>query len=447
MNRLKNFPLFLQISIIIGIITIFISGVMIIALPHTLRSFFTREMYNTIEAAQSSFIKPEDFNKIPSINSKDVRTVKHIILKNNGEISSQVDLPLNYIREIRANAFSQNNNVEKYSYSDENLKLFYIIRKVKIEHSFFNLVESQDAYLVSFLNDSYREDLVSTLFKKLVSLSILILLISFIPALILSKYLSKPLVNLSKRVERLSLRQWKEEINLDRKDEIGQLGDSVEKLRQELLKQDSLQQNFLQNISHELKTPIMVIKSYTEAIRDGIYPGGDLVSSLDVINMETTRLEKKVKSLLYITKLDYLSGFKLDRETFSLSDLISQIVDKYKLVTDSLRFETNLEPVLINGDKEQITVVIENILDNMLRYAKTNIQISLDENQLQIYNDGEHIEEENLINIFNKFHKGQYGEVGLGLSIVKKILDLHGFSIRAQNESIGLSFYINFKEE
>lgn len=420
---------------------------MIIALPHTLRSFFTREMYNTIEAAQSSFIKPEDFNKIPSINSKDVRTVKHIILKNNGEISSQVDLPLNYIREIRANAFSQNNNVEKYSYSDENLKLFYIIRKVKIEHSFFNLVESQDAYLVSFLNDSYREDLVSTLFKKLVSLSILILLISFIPALILSKYLSKPLVNLSKRVERLSLRQWKEEINLDRKDEIGQLGDSVEKLRQELLKQDSLQQNFLQNISHELKTPIMVIKSYTEAIRDGIYPGGDLVSSLDVINMETTRLEKKVKSLLYITKLDYLSGFKLDRETFSLSDLISQIVDKYKLVTDSLRFETNLEPVLINGDKEQITVVIENILDNMLRYAKTNIQISLDENQLQIYNDGEHIEEENLINIFNKFHKGQYGEVGLGLSIVKKILDLHGFSIRAQNESIGLSFYINFKEE
>jgi len=353
---------------------------------------------------------------------------------------------MDFFLELKSKALKQKVNKENYMYNNGG-KIFYTIRKVRVQESFLSLVQEREAYLVSFLNDSYREDLVATLFKKLVSLSIVILLISFIPALILSKYLSKPLVDLTARVNRLGERKWDDPVLLDRADEIGQLGASVEKLRLELLRQDRLEQNFLQNISHELKTPIMVIKSYSEAIRDGIYPGGSLESSLDVIGEETTRLEKKVKSLLYITKLDYMSSFKLEKSYFNLFDLLSSLVEKYRLLRKDLHFNLEAFDLYIEADPEQLQIVFENIFDNMLRYARSEILLSLKGKILKIYNDGEKISEKDLGKIFNKFHKGMYGEVGLGLSIVKKIMDLHGFKIYAKNEAIGLAFYLDFNKE
>ena len=94
-----------------------------------------------------------------------------------------------------------------------------------------------------------------------------------------------------------------EPIEVDREDEIGKLGKSIEQLRNQLIYQDEMQQSFLQNISHELKTPVMVIRSYSQAIRDGIYPKGDLDCSVKVIDEEAERLEKRIKNLLYITNL------------------------------------------------------------------------------------------------------------------------------------------------
>src|SRR5699024_12163086 len=82
----------------------------------------------------------------------------------------------------------------------------------------------------------------------------IVFLLTWIPALLLSRYLSKPLVDLESRVKNRSKNNWDESINLGRKDEIGKLGNSVEKLRKQLIRQDKAERNFLQNISHELKT-------------------------------------------------------------------------------------------------------------------------------------------------------------------------------------------------
>ena len=103
------------------------------------------------------------------------------------------------------------------------------------------------------MGDSYREDLVQTLFRRLISVVVLVLLFSWLPAILLSRYLSKPLVELEKRVEKLANNQWKEPIIVDRKDEIGKLGSSIEYLRKQLIRQDEAEQSFLQHVSHELR--------------------------------------------------------------------------------------------------------------------------------------------------------------------------------------------------
>lgn len=445
MPRLRNLPLFLQVSLVIALITIFISSIMLVSLPHSLRDFFTKEIYNTIEAAQASFIYPRDHEDFaPSgLDPENIRTVKHMILLDDGTINSQVKLAGDFVEEATKNALRQEASKGNYVFNTRDYKLFYSIRRLKLEN-IFGSTGVREGYLISFLNDSYREDLVRTLFRKLGSLTLIILAISLIPSLLLSKYISRPLVTLEARVEELAQRKWQEELSLDRKDEIGRLGDSIEKLRLELIRQDRAEQNFLQNISHELKTPIMVIKSYTEAIKDGVYPGGSLESSLDIIGEETDRLAKKVRSLLYITKLDYMANFSLDKSSFDLAQLVLSTVDKYSF-KQGLDLVVDLDSWELEADREQIQIVLENILDNMLRYARTRIELGLEAGILRIYNDGPPIED--LDSIFRKFHKGSSGEVGLGLSIVKKILDLHHYKISARNEEAGVSFYIDFNKE
>ncbi|HFL3828638.1 TPA: sensor histidine kinase, partial [Clostridioides difficile] len=103
-------------------------------------------------------------------------------------------------------------------------------------------------------------------------------------------------------------------------------------------------------------------------------------------------------------------------------------------------------PININGDIEQWRVVLENLLDNQIRYANNEICISLilknNKALLKIWNDGPSIESETMNSLFNKFNKGYKGEFGLGLVIVYRIVSLHDGKVWVENEEKGVSFYI-----
>lgn len=445
---MKNYPLWLQIWIVIAIITLSISLLLAFILPSTLRGFFTKEVYASIDAAQDlvfnqfnsdiyrDYIGPDFFGKDKEVLNN-IRTVNHFIIYDN-KIILDSSIPRDFLNKAQEEAYSQEEISKEYMGNINEQKIFYIITKGK--------ALGQDAYLVSFMGDSYREDLVATLFKKLTMVMSIILVFSWIPAVLLSRYISRPLVDLEKRVKRLANNEWKQPVNITRKDEIGKLGSSIEHLRKELVRQDEAEQSFLQHVSHELKTPVMVIRSFAQSIKDGIYPKGDLDSSIDVIDNEGERLEKKIKNLLYLTKLDYLSNYDLDIIPISLDSLIKDVVDKLYWQKTEINWNLNLEPTMVEGELEQWRVVIENILDNQLRYAKSNIEISLKKSTektiLRIWNDGPEIEKDTIKNLFNKFNKGHRGEFGLGLAIVDKILKKHNCKIYAINEENGVSFYI-----
>lgn len=449
---MKNKSLWVQIWIVIAAVVVSISVLLSFIIPSTLRSFFTKEIYRTIDSAQSlvfsqlegdiyrDYIGP-DFFRDGDTTLEDIRTVNHFIVYNDKIISNST-LDIDFLKKAKNETLSQESTSKEYTASIEDESVFYIITKGEIL--------GNDAFLVSYMGDSYREDLVATLFRKLFVVVLLVLLFSFIPATVLSRYISRPLVDLEKRVEKLSKNNWSEPVNLNRSDEIGMLGDSVEHLRIQLIRQDEAERNFLQHISHELKTPVMVIRSYAESIKDGIYPKGDLISSVDTIDSEAERLEKKIKNILYLNKLDYISTHNINKEVFSLSSLIEDTLERFSLYNVSTPFRdlevnVDLEDIEIDGDKEQWKIVVENLIDNSTRYADSKINISLkdDENIVfKIYNDGPQIEDSLMEKLFKKFSKGFKGEFGLGLAITQRIITNHDSTIYARNEDKGVSFYI-----
>lgn len=451
---MKNKPLWIQIWIVIGMITLSISLLLSLILPSTLRSFFTKEIYRTIDSAQSlvfsqlegdiyrDYIGP-DFFRNTDTTLEDIRTVNHFMIYDENIILNS-SLDMNFLRKVKEETLTQRSISKEYTANIGEEKIFYIISKGK--------VLGKEAFLVSYMGDSYREDLVATLFRRLFIVVFLVLLFSFIPATILSRYISKPLVDLEKKVEKLSRNKWTEPVNLNRNDEIGKLGDSIEHLRFQLIRQDEAERNFLQHISHELKTPVMVIRSFASSIKDGIYPKGDLIASVDTIDAEAERLEKKIKNILYLNKLDYMSIHDINREVFALDDLILETLERFSLYNTSdkclkndLHVNIDLEHINISGDIEQWKIVIENLIDNSIRYAEQRIDISLKKGEkiiLRIYNDGPQIDDKLMEKLFKKFNKGHKGNFGLGLAITNRIVTNHKSSIYASNENQGVSFYI-----
>lgn len=451
---MKNKPLFLQIWIVFASITLFISIMLSVILPLTLRNFFTEEMYITIESAQKFMFSRYDLFTLKDLlesqglegarqTLENIRTVRHFFIYEKGQIFVPSSLSMEFVEEVVNQAKAQENVSQRYSGEVNGEKIFYVITK--------GTAFDEDVFLISYMWDSYRQDLVKTLFKRLALVMFIVSILSWIPAALLSKYLSNPLVALEKKVKKLANYEWNEPIDVDREDEIGRLGKSIEQLRNQLIYQAEMQKSFLQNISHELKTPVMVIRSFAQAIRDGIYPKNDLDSSVAVIDDEAERLEKRIRNLLYITKLDYLKTNERVYKNFYLDELIKEVIERFALNRTDIDWQLDLPPAEIKGDIEQWRVVIENLLDNQMRYAKNSILISLKDKAnsiiLKIWNDGPAIEDEVLKYLFSEYNAGKKGQFGLGLAIVQRIVSLHQAKIWAKNENVGVSFFVEIPKE
>lgn len=449
---MKNLSLSMQIWLVFGAITLFISILLSLLFPWILRDFFTKEIYANIESAQQMLNKYATIDELlknpweTSFSSRqleNIRTVNHFIVLE--EEAMAYSLPADFLNKIKQQMREQTLNSKRYSGQIDDKKIFYVITKVLWENN---------SFLVSYMWDTYREDLVQTLFKRLVLIMSMVLLVSWIPALALARYLSNPLVVLEKRVKKLAVRDWHEPVLLNRKDEIGRLGQTINYLRKQLISQDEVQQSFLQYISHELKTPVMIIRSYTQAIKDGIYPKGKLEDTIRVIEEEGCRLEKYVQNLLYLTKLEYLSSNNFFSGYIDMESLIKNVVERMRWLRKEINWSLDLSHVNVRGDNEQWRVVLENIFDNQVRYAKNRINISLklpdfrtNVALLIIWNDGPPIEQEIIDDIFNKFQRGFKGEFGLGLAIAHRIITLHNANIWVKNENEGVSFYVEIPSE
>lgn len=220
-------------------------------------------------------------------------------------------------------------------------------------------------------------------------------------------------------------------------DEVGELSRAIETMRIEIQESEKQKQEMLQNMSHDFKTPIAVIKSYAEAQQDGM---ADEDSS-KIIIAQAEILKHKVNRLLQYNSLEYLQKDR-EFEDVNMKEVVEEVVMGYKFQTE-LDIELDLtEDIFFKGYRENYFTIVDNIIDNAKRYAKSKIKVVLKKDRLRIYNDGEHIDEQFIKHSFKPYEKGSKGEFGLGMSIVQKTVDFFGMRLIVKNETIGVSFII-----
>ena len=296
--------------------------------------------------------------------------------------------------------------------------------------------------LVSMMSENYRSEFKNALLNSVINLSGLVVGVLFVILMIWVGSLIHPLNQIRSYIERV--RKGDESmLRIDRRDEIGEVADALVAMREELLRQEQIKEEMVQNISHDLKTPIATIKSYGESIKDGIYPYETLEKSVDVIIEHASRLEKKVYSLLMLNKMGYLSDVAEEGNTLDMVQIIHKTVLSMEALRSNVNITTFLHPVKFHGEEEPWRIVVENLLDNAIRYATSEVVITLNEDELEISNDGPLLSRERQEKLFRPYEKGTDGKFGLGLSIVYRVCTTYGYRINAENLEDGVLFRIS----
>ncbi|WP_028829505.1 sensor histidine kinase [Proteocatella sphenisci] len=267
------------------------------------------------------------------------------------------------------------------------------------------------------------------------------LIISIIIAFIFERNLINPINRLKHNISKFKIsgeNQW-EAINT--KDEIADLNTDFKNMAQNLVKYDRQQKDFFQNSSHELKTPLMSIHGYAEAIKDGVVPPEEIISSLDIIIEETNKLADIVNDIMYLTRLDDKTDFKEKHIEISLKEFIDEILPKFDIILSerNIVVKNNVESdIKVRMEEEHLFRIFTNLISNSLRYASSEIIIESETKNgliIRLYDDGHGFEEKEIPHVFERFFKGYNGKTGLGLAIVKSTIENYNGSVKVYNKA------------
>jgi two-component system sensor histidine kinase CssS len=459
MKKLNGRSLAVQIWLVFAFVLVVVFILLSIYFGVTIRRFFTEEVYRSIEAAQKNVmqkysleVEEKEEEKTKEIQDN-IREVKHFKINNSKDEANLEKLERlipneaaagAFIKKIRRQVTNQDQQSQRYIQRLGNGRILYVINIIDIN-------KKNPTIVVSYMWDTYRNSLSVNLMKKLIAVMVIALIISLIAAKYMAQKLVVPLRQLAEKVKKIGKKQWHESVDIDSKDEIGELSRSVEIMRKELIAQDEYEQRLLQQASHDLKTPLMVIRSYVQAVEDGIFPKGDLQSTMQVIDSQAERMQKRIKNLLYLTKINYMSKQNTGFSSINIRKVIEKVTDTFIYNERNITFQLDLTDFEVKGEDEQWNVVFENLIDNQLRYADSMIKIKIYEDDkssyISIYNDGEQIPEDKLNTIFGTFNKDKGGNFGLGLAIIKRIVNMYGYDITAKNENHGVSFIIRIERK
>ena len=428
---LTKYSLQKQLVIIFSIIAIGVLAILLPIIDNNLTHVIDNEMYDVLTRSQNDFYS-YDFSPDYAGSDKQIYHFTYNInedtLTTAQNISAKKYQILDYV--------FQN---DLYKMVKKNKKKLQEKVKMQDQTVYYQIVKADDSnYIISLVYSDYSKTLINNLKDQVIDIFYIAFLIIGLALFIWVSSLIKPLKLIKNYID--DIKNDKEsELHIQREDEIGVLSSSLIEMKEEIDRQNEIKEEMIHNISHDLKTPIALIKTYGQSVKDDIYPYGDKESSMDVILENADRLEHKVKSLLYLNRLDYLSAEESELKPFPIKDLIEHIVMQME-AKQHIHIETDLDDVAFIGNEEHWRVAIENIIDNASRYMKSVIMITLKKDTLIIYNDGDPIDEDKKEDLFNPYVKGVKGQFGLGLSIVAKIADMYGYDIHAENKDIGVAF-------
>ena len=307
---------------------------------------------------------------------------------------------------------------------------------------------------VKYMSSALKSGIYTLVFSILAAL-----ILAGISAVWLSISFTKPLNKIRNTTTKLAKGNYEVTTQVNQNDEIGELAKSIDKLALQLDKSskeserfEKMRQNFIANISHELRTPITVIRGSIEAICDGIIKDSEQLKDYnEQILSDSIHLQRLVNDLIDLTKLQN-TDFSIDKSTINLFEIINDAVRSMKQISTKKGVKINFsaenaieeDRYLFVGDYQRIRQMIIIVLDNAIKFSNENQKVDIllkKENkkyELKIRDSGRGIDSKNIGEIFNRYHKSNTEEnkngMGLGLAIAKEIAIRHNIEIMVESE-------------
>ncbi len=282
---------------------------------------------------------------------------------------------------------------------------------------------------------------VSIIKRQLIIITVILILIAAVISVFLANRISKPIDRITKSAENLAKGDFNTYFDGTGYLEAQKLADTLTYAEKELSRVDTMQRDLMANVSHDLRTPLTMLKAYAEMIRD--LSGDNPVKRnehLEIIINETDRLSAMVNDILDLSKLQ--SGKqKLNPSEFEINSKLTEIIGRFKGISEKMGYHIHFTPdteKIVYCDVVKIEQVIYNLINNAINYTGADKQVYVrqinkpDGVVIEVEDTGDGIEEDKIKLIFDKYyrsenHKREVIGTGLGLSIVKEVLKLHGY--------------------
>lgn len=303
---------------------------------------------------------------------------------------------------------------------------------------------------------------VTILQSQLFYVTLLVILLSLLVSYFISRIISSPIIKINKKASLMAKGNYDIRFESSEIEEINELSSTLNYACSELSKTEDLRRELMANVSHDLKTPLTMIKAYAELIKDVTYKNKEKMdNNLNVIIEETDRLNLLVNDILELSSLQ--ANNKLCIEKFDLNELIKSIIKRYNIWVEKEKYSIKykeIKNVVVSADKKRLEQVIYNLINNAINYTgddKTVI-VSVKDNddniRVEITDTGKGIEEEELKYIWDKYYKVDKSHsrvqvgTGIGLSIVKNILVNHNFNYGVDSVvDKGTTFYFEIPKD
>ncbi|MBR2828131.1 MAG: HAMP domain-containing histidine kinase [Bacilli bacterium] len=432
--------------------TILILGILWLFQFLFLNSFYKDQKINDIKSVVEKIKKNQTINEINEV-ALDKSICVEIANKNYDVIYSSRyfgkgcisgnDLTNSY----KFDFISNNKEEETYEMIHEKYKSKTLVYGVKLDNN-----------NIAFLSTSLEptKGIISIIRKQLIVITVISIILSYLLAILISNHISKPIKEISNEAKNLANGNYnpiKEESNIE---EIEELKNTLNDVKEELSKTDELRRDLMANVSHDLKTPLTMIKAYAEMSMD-LHSNNEEKRKQDMntIIQETDRLTILVNDILELSKMQ--SNMEIEKEEFDLIELTKEILQRYQLYQETENyqfiFNHNKESIMILADKKKIEQVIYNLINNAINYTgeDNKVEINIKEEKdilVEIKDTGKGIKEEDLPYIWDRYYKNKKKHkrnligTGLGLNIVKTILETHNYpyGVKTKKDK-GTTFY------
>lgn len=479
-----RFKLFFTMCVVI--LVIILSLVLINSI--VLENFY---IYSKTATIKQVYQKVNDYYNTENTNVDLETELKKIAYKNNFDILIKTDTNLIIFtsdREFLSSTYilKDINEIKSKSIEENETKI-----NVKVTTDEVNNVSYM--FLTGILDNGYVlyirmpispiEESVKISNTVLLMIGGITLVVAGIIASFISRKFTNPILQLNDIANKMSKLDFSKKYRItDTEDEINELGRSIntmsdkleatikelqknnielEKDIEEKSKIDEMRKQFISDVSHELKTPIALIQGYAEGLIENVNSDEESRKFYaEVILDETNKMDKLVKQLLELMKLEY-GKREFDNEKFNINELINEVLRKCSVMINEKNIKVyfeNKEPIYVYADEFYIDQIITNYLTNAIKHAEevekeTKIEIKVEKvsNKIRVsvFNTGENIPEEDLQRIWGRFYKldssrnRQDGGSGIGLALVKAIMNNYQNEYGVKNKKNGVEFYFD----